>query len=92
MRAQTNRFISTKPFSCCHDANLNMQTTKLPKSGEASVAQWIAIRPETLLSRIGIPPPAPWPDEEPESLRSPYCALAMSKKPNKTKPCVGSRS
>ncbi|GFO26272.1 hypothetical protein PoB_005277700 [Plakobranchus ocellatus] len=40
----------------------------------------------TSLSRARAPPPAPWPDEEPESLRSPCCGLAIYKKPNQTKP------
>ncbi|GFO02646.1 hypothetical protein PoB_002915100 [Plakobranchus ocellatus] len=29
------------------------------------------------LSRVRAPPPAPWPDGWPESLRSPYCGLAI---------------
>ncbi|GFO18114.1 hypothetical protein PoB_004461900 [Plakobranchus ocellatus] len=33
----------------------------------------------TLLSRIRAPPPAPWPDGGPESLRSPCCVLAIYK-------------
>ncbi|GFO43615.1 hypothetical protein PoB_007012000 [Plakobranchus ocellatus] len=36
----------------------------------------------TLLSRVRAPPPAPWPDGGPESLRSPCCGLALYKKPN----------
>ncbi|GFN91732.1 hypothetical protein PoB_001823800 [Plakobranchus ocellatus] len=31
----------------------------------------------TLLSRVRTPPPAPWPDGGPESLRSPCCGLAI---------------
>ncbi|GFN85795.1 hypothetical protein PoB_001230100 [Plakobranchus ocellatus] len=31
----------------------------------------------TLLSRVRAPPPAPWPDGGPESLRSPCCGLAI---------------
>ncbi|GFO30287.1 hypothetical protein PoB_005679200 [Plakobranchus ocellatus] len=31
----------------------------------------------TLLSRVRAPPPAPWPDGGPESLRSPCCGLAL---------------
>ncbi|GFO49796.1 hypothetical protein PoB_007630100 [Plakobranchus ocellatus] len=33
----------------------------------------------TLLSRVRAPPPAPWPDGGPESLRSPCCGLAIYK-------------
>ncbi|GFN99483.1 hypothetical protein PoB_002598900 [Plakobranchus ocellatus] len=33
----------------------------------------------TLLSWVRAPPPACWPDGGPESLRSPYCGLAMNK-------------
>ncbi|GFN77817.1 hypothetical protein PoB_000432300 [Plakobranchus ocellatus] len=33
----------------------------------------------TLLSRIRVPPPAPWPDGEPESLRILFCGLAVYK-------------
>ncbi|GFO30561.1 hypothetical protein PoB_005706600 [Plakobranchus ocellatus] len=40
----------------------------------------------TILSRVRAPPPAPWPDGGPESLRSPCCGLY--KKP-KTKPTHG---
>ncbi|GFN97623.1 gypsy retrotransposon integrase-like protein 1 [Plakobranchus ocellatus] len=36
----------------------------------------------TLLSRVRTPPPAPWPDGELESLRSPCCGLAIYKKTN----------
>ncbi|GFO44990.1 hypothetical protein PoB_007149500 [Plakobranchus ocellatus] len=38
------------------------------------------------MSRVRAPPPAPWPDGGPESLRSPCCGLAIYKKP--TKPTV----
>ncbi|GFO49839.1 hypothetical protein PoB_007634400 [Plakobranchus ocellatus] len=39
----------------------------------------------TILSRVRAPPPAPWPDGGPESLRSPCCGLAIyKKKPNHT--------
>ncbi|GFO06484.1 hypothetical protein PoB_003298900 [Plakobranchus ocellatus] len=38
----------------------------------------------TPLSRVRAPPPAPWPDGGPESLRSPGCGLAIYK--NQTKP------
>ncbi|GFO09746.1 hypothetical protein PoB_003625100 [Plakobranchus ocellatus] len=31
----------------------------------------------TPLSRVRAPPPAPWPDGGPKSLRSPCCGLAM---------------
>ncbi|GFO23661.1 hypothetical protein PoB_005016600 [Plakobranchus ocellatus] len=34
----------------------------------------------TLLSRVRAPPPAPWPDGGPESLRSPSCGLAILKR------------
>ncbi|GFO16138.1 hypothetical protein PoB_004264300 [Plakobranchus ocellatus] len=33
----------------------------------------------TLLSRVRAPPPTPWPDGNPESLRSPCCGLAIRK-------------
>ncbi|GFO26673.1 hypothetical protein PoB_005317800 [Plakobranchus ocellatus] len=33
----------------------------------------------TLLSRVRAPPPAPWPDGGPESLRSPCCGQATYK-------------
>ncbi|GFN80950.1 hypothetical protein PoB_000745600 [Plakobranchus ocellatus] len=33
----------------------------------------------TLLSRVRVLPPAPWPDGGPESLRSPWCGLAIYK-------------
>ncbi|GFO12227.1 hypothetical protein PoB_003873200 [Plakobranchus ocellatus] len=33
----------------------------------------------TFLSRVRAPLPAPWPDGGPESLRSPYCGLALYK-------------
>ncbi|GFO03191.1 hypothetical protein PoB_002969600 [Plakobranchus ocellatus] len=33
----------------------------------------------TLLSRVRTPPPAPWPDGGPKSLRSPCCGLAIYK-------------
>ncbi|GFN89764.1 hypothetical protein PoB_001627000 [Plakobranchus ocellatus] len=36
----------------------------------------------TFLSRVRAPPPAPWPDGGPESLRSPCCGLAIYKKPS----------
>ncbi|GFO45536.1 hypothetical protein PoB_007204100 [Plakobranchus ocellatus] len=32
-----------------------------------------------LLLRVRAPPPAPWPDGGPESLRSPFCRLAVYK-------------
>ncbi|GFO22663.1 hypothetical protein PoB_004916800 [Plakobranchus ocellatus] len=38
----------------------------------------------TILSRVRAPPPAPWPDGGPESLRSPCCGLAIYKKPKTT--------
>ncbi|GFO03080.1 hypothetical protein PoB_002958500 [Plakobranchus ocellatus] len=41
------------------------------------------ILPALLLSRVRIPPPAPWPCGGPESLRSPCCGLAIYK--NQTK-------
>ncbi|GFO16716.1 hypothetical protein PoB_004322100 [Plakobranchus ocellatus] len=45
-----------------------------------TVASESALRPAaTLLSRVRAPPPAPWPDGESESLRSPYCGLAIHK-------------
>ncbi|GFO21425.1 hypothetical protein PoB_004793000 [Plakobranchus ocellatus] len=37
---------------------------------------------EILLSRVRVPPPAPWPDTGPENLRLPCCGLAIHK--NKT--------
>ncbi|GFO32452.1 hypothetical protein PoB_005895700 [Plakobranchus ocellatus] len=46
-----------------------------------SVAQWDSestLRSAgTLLSQVRAPPPAPWPDGGPESLRSPCCGLAV---------------
>ncbi|GFO12857.1 hypothetical protein PoB_003936200 [Plakobranchus ocellatus] len=33
----------------------------------------------TLLSWFRAPPMAPWPDEKPESLRSPFCGLVVHK-------------
>ncbi|GFO12680.1 hypothetical protein PoB_003918500 [Plakobranchus ocellatus] len=36
----------------------------------------------TLLSRVRAPPPAPWPDGGPKSLRSPCCGLAICKHQN----------
>ncbi|GFO28535.1 hypothetical protein PoB_005504000 [Plakobranchus ocellatus] len=45
-----------------------------------SVASDFALRSAgTLLSRVRAPPLAPWPDGEPESLRSPCCGLAIHK-------------
>ncbi|GFO29907.1 hypothetical protein PoB_005641200 [Plakobranchus ocellatus] len=45
-----------------------------------SVASESALRfSGTLLSRVRAPPPAPWPDGGPESLRSPCCGLAIYK-------------
>ncbi|GFO29575.1 hypothetical protein PoB_005608000 [Plakobranchus ocellatus] len=35
----------------------------------------------TLLSRVQAPPPAPWPDGGPKSLRSPCCGLAIYTSP-----------
>ncbi|GFO00567.1 hypothetical protein PoB_002707200 [Plakobranchus ocellatus] len=42
----------------------------------------------TLLSRVRAPPPTPWPDGGPESLRSSYCGLAIykTKPPFRTHP------
>ncbi|GFO18533.1 hypothetical protein PoB_004503800 [Plakobranchus ocellatus] len=34
------------------------------------------------LSRVLAAPLVPWPDGGPESLRSPYCGLALHRKPN----------
>ncbi|GFO08932.1 hypothetical protein PoB_003543700 [Plakobranchus ocellatus] len=33
--------------------------------------------PENLLSRVRAPPPAPWPDGGPESLKTSCCGLAL---------------
>ncbi|GFO49101.1 hypothetical protein PoB_007560600 [Plakobranchus ocellatus] len=43
----------------------------------------------TLLSWVRAPPPAPWPDGGPESLRSPCCGLAIYKNqiPNPQSSC-----
>ncbi|GFO15694.1 hypothetical protein PoB_004219900 [Plakobranchus ocellatus] len=56
---------------------------KQTKDVGGTVASEFALRSAgTLLSRVRAPPPAPWPDGGPESLRSPCCRLAMYK--NKT--------
>ncbi|GFO48098.1 hypothetical protein PoB_007460300 [Plakobranchus ocellatus] len=53
---------------------------KLQNAG-ASVASESALRSAgILLSRVRAPPPTPLPDGGPESLRSPYCGLAVYKK------------
>ncbi|GFN98401.1 hypothetical protein PoB_002490700 [Plakobranchus ocellatus] len=66
--------------------SLSLQNKLEKKPGEASwgvdstVASESALRSAgTLLSRVRAPPPAPWPDGEPESLRSPCCLLAIDK-------------
>ncbi|GFO16059.1 hypothetical protein PoB_004256400 [Plakobranchus ocellatus] len=41
------------------------------------MALCIARPAETLLSRVRVPPPAPWPDGGPESLRSTHRRLAL---------------
>ncbi|GFN94225.1 transposase [Plakobranchus ocellatus] len=52
-----------------------------------SVANESALRSAgTFLLRFRAPPPTPWPDGRPESLRSPCCGLALHK--NQTKPCA----
>ncbi|GFO40051.1 hypothetical protein PoB_006655600 [Plakobranchus ocellatus] len=49
---------------------------------DGTVASESALRSaQTLLSRVRAPPPAPWPDRGPESLRSPCCGLAIYKNP-----------
>ncbi|GFN89540.1 hypothetical protein PoB_001604600 [Plakobranchus ocellatus] len=48
-----------------------------------TVASESALRSaETLLSRVRVPPPAPWPNGAPESLRSPCYGLAINKNRN----------
>ncbi|GFO04340.1 hypothetical protein PoB_003084500 [Plakobranchus ocellatus] len=49
----------------------------------SSVASEYALRSAgTLQARVRAPPPAPWPDGGPESLRSPCCGLAIYKYQN----------
>ncbi|GFO40001.1 hypothetical protein PoB_006650600 [Plakobranchus ocellatus] len=45
----------------------------------------------TLLSRVRAPPPVPWPDGGPESLRSPCCGLAIYKNQTYQDLCVCAR-
>ncbi|GFN98806.1 hypothetical protein PoB_002531200 [Plakobranchus ocellatus] len=53
---------------------------------DGSVASESALRivrsAGTLLSRARATPPAPWPDGGSESLKSPYCGLAIYKNPS----------
>ncbi|GFN91765.1 hypothetical protein PoB_001827100 [Plakobranchus ocellatus] len=53
----------------------------MPLGVGSTVASESALRSaRTLLSRVRAPPPAPWPDGRPGSLRSPCCGLAIYKK------------
>ncbi|GFO31647.1 hypothetical protein PoB_005815200 [Plakobranchus ocellatus] len=59
-------------------------STELGNVG-GTVASESAVRSAgTLLSRVRVPPSTPWPDEGPESLRSPCCGWAIRK--NQTSP------
>ncbi|GFN91509.1 hypothetical protein PoB_001801500 [Plakobranchus ocellatus] len=73
---------SNTDFSILHNLNET-------RGVGGTVASESALRSAgTLLSRVRSPPPAPWPDGEPESLRSPCCGLAIYKtstKQNKVK-------
>ncbi|GFO38112.1 hypothetical protein PoB_006461700 [Plakobranchus ocellatus] len=69
----------------CYCSGLNSvdSTILLPNGGVGgTVASESALRSAgTILSRVRTPPPAPWPDGGPESLRSPCCGLAIYKNP-----------
>ncbi|GFO14351.1 hypothetical protein PoB_004085600 [Plakobranchus ocellatus] len=58
----------------------NLFNYLLSGSVGSTVAIESALRPAgTFLPRVRAPPPAPWPDGGPESLRSPGCGLAIYK-------------
>ncbi|GFN86701.1 hypothetical protein PoB_001320700 [Plakobranchus ocellatus] len=53
---------------------------KMNRGAGGTVARESALRfAGTLLSRVRAPSPAPWPDRERESPRSPRCGLAITK-------------
>ncbi|GFO36313.1 hypothetical protein PoB_006281800, partial [Plakobranchus ocellatus] len=54
-------------------------TTQVRGVGGTVVSESALRSAGTLLSRVRVPPPAPWPDGGPESLRSPCCGLAIYK-------------
>ncbi|GFO05274.1 hypothetical protein PoB_003177900 [Plakobranchus ocellatus] len=85
---------SSSPFSISNTLPLNHTHTHftikhqflrfaIKRGVGGTVASQSALRSAgTLLSRVRAPlAPPPWPDGEPESLRSPCCELAICKKP-----------
>ncbi|GFN92156.1 hypothetical protein PoB_001866200 [Plakobranchus ocellatus] len=75
-----NRVLQEPVLAICDAKGLPAQTKATAQGVVGTVASESAQRSAgTLLSQLRAPPPAPWPNEGPESLRSPCCALAIHK-------------
>ncbi|GFO04303.1 Ccr4-not transcription complex subunit 6-like protein [Plakobranchus ocellatus] len=76
------RFNNTVFYPLKGDSTPPMQLKKSGGVGRTVASESALKSAGTLLSRVRAPPPVPWPDRGPKSLRSSYCGLAVYETPD----------